>query len=221
MRRETPDAEGMIKRVRRWVTVSGLHRQEKGQQKAQGRRDHLFGLAIRPFHVVMLSISCYWRKKMTRQLTSAHGIAGRAQGLSGVRTRRAGYTVGTSAIQEDLMPSRLESFWKFRHCRRHTSLKVKNLATGIALEVVMMFLACHLVAGCLAGNLYRLQPAFGDQCLDVSINGRDSEGWVTQLRTLPDFFCGERSISFCECLPNGRFLPCLSLIHGRKMPPND
>ena len=80
----------MIKRVRRWVTVSGLHRQEKGQQKAQGRRDHLFGLAIRPFHVVMLSISCYWRKKMTRQLTATHGIAGRAQGLSGVRTRRAG-----------------------------------------------------------------------------------------------------------------------------------
>jgi hypothetical protein len=99
MRRETPDAERMIKRVRRWVTVAGLHRHEKGQQKAQGGRDHLFGLAIRPFHVVMLSISCYWRKKIgapaylgTRDRGQSSGLLRRAHEAHGVHSRHRCHT---------------------------------------------------------------------------------------------------------------------------------
>jgi len=45
MRGETPDTERMIEGVRRWVTVAGLRRHEKSQQKTQNRRDYLFGLA--------------------------------------------------------------------------------------------------------------------------------------------------------------------------------
>ena len=118
------------------------------------------------------------------------------------------------------MPGRTKAARQLRLERRDAPFKLIQFLALVALEVMVMFFPGYLISRRISGNIHRLQPALIDQRLDVSINGRDSKGWVMKLRALPGLFRGERPVSFCECFPNGRFLPCLSLIHLRKTFPS-
>jgi hypothetical protein len=129
--------------------------------------------------------------------------------------------LGAEAKEKELVPGRSKATRQLWLERWDTPLKFIQSLALVALEVMVMFFPGHLISRRIAGNLYRLQPALIDQRLNVSINGRDSEGWVMKLRALQSLFRRERSVSFYECFPNGRFLPRLSLIHERKSPPID
>lgn len=133
--------------------------------------------------------------------------------LSWVGTRGAGYTVGTGAIKENLMPGRPEALWGLRCYQRRASPKVKNLATGIAMEVIMMSLARNLVAGCLTGNLYRLQPFLFHQILDVPIDRGNSEAAMMKPGGFQSLVRRQRPICIEECLTNRRLLFCIALLH--------
>jgi len=111
------------------------------------------------------------------------------------------------------MPGRPEALWKLRRYRRHASPKVKNFATGIAMEVIMMSLARNLVAGCLTGNLYRLQPFLFHEILNVSIDCGDSEAAMMKPGGFQSLVRRQRPICIEECLTNRRLLFCIAPLH--------
>lgn len=111
------------------------------------------------------------------------------------------------------MADRAEALWKLRRYRRHASFEVKNFATGIAMEMIVMFLARDLVAGCLAGNLYRLQPFLFHKILNVPINRGDSEAAMMEPGGFQSLVGRQRAICIEECVTNRRFLFCIALFH--------
>jgi hypothetical protein len=140
-------------------------------------------------------------------------------GYCQIRTAKwSAITLRAEPIQKELVPGRTKAARQLRLERWDAPFKLIQFLALVALEVMVMCFPGYLVACRIAWNFYRLQPALIDQRLDVSINGRYSKGWVMKLRALPGLFRGERPVSFGECFPNGRFLPCLSLIHERKKP---
>ena len=74
------------------------------------------------------------------------------------------------------------------------------------MEVVMVRLACHLIAGRLPGQRDGVEPAIRQQRLDIAIYGRDPQGRVAMLGCGKSFFRRERPIRFDEGIANGLFL---------------
>lgn len=92
--------------------------------------------------------------------------------------------------EKELMPGCSKAARQLRLERRDAPLKLIQFFALIALEVMVMFFSGYLISRRIAGNLYRLQPAIIDQGLNISINGRDPEGRVMQLCSLPGLFRG-------------------------------
>jgi len=111
------------------------------------------------------------------------------------------------------MPGRPEALWKLRRYRRHASLKVKNFAALIAMEMIVMGLARNLVAGCLTGNLYRLQPFLFNEILNVPIDRGDSEAAMTEPGGFQSLIRRQRPVCIEERLTNRRFLFCIAPLH--------
>lgn len=74
------------------------------------------------------------------------------------------------------------------------SFQVIDLATRIAMKVMVMLFACKLVAGWLSGNIDRGEPAFLDQYLDVPINSRNSNCLMKLKGTFERFFRRQRPV---------------------------
>jgi len=125
----------------------------------------------------------------------------------------AGNTLRTGAIEEELMPGGAKPLRKFEFRRRKATIQVKNFATPIAIEVVVMVLAPHFVASCIAGNLHGLQPPLVHELLNVPIVRRDSEASVMAPGAFQSLIRGQRPVHLEECLTDRRFLSCIALFH--------
>jgi hypothetical protein len=123
------------------------------------------------------------------------------------------YTLRTGAVEKNLMPGGAKSFWKFELCWRKATIQVKNFAAPIAMEVVVMLLARHFVASCIAGNLHGLQPPLVHEILNVPIDRCDSETSVMAPGAFQSFIRGQRPVHLEECLTDRRFLSCIALFH--------
>ena len=76
-----------------------------------------------------------------------------------------------------------KSLWEFRRGLCNAAFQVEHLATGIAVEVMVVLFARYFIAGCIARNLHRLQPFFFDEALDIAIDRplfRDSDDGAEQ-----------------------------------------
>ncbi|HVT99909.1 MAG TPA: hypothetical protein VHE33_20585, partial [Acidobacteriaceae bacterium] len=120
--------------------------------------------------------------------------------LPGGDTRRTG-AVNEKFVTGCAKPPR--QFW-FALCS--ASFEVIQLATFVALEVMMMLFAGHFVARSIARQFNRLQPSLLNQRLDVSVHRGNSNARVELLRRSESFFRRQRPIGFRKSLSNGSLL---------------
>jgi hypothetical protein len=97
---------------------------------------------------------------------------------------RTGVAGSTVSIEKELVPGRLEPTGELRLRLSDAALEVVDLATTVALEVVVMAFAGELIPGRLAGNLDRVKPSVLYQRLDVPIDGGDTNCRMVRMRRL-------------------------------------
>ena len=117
------------------------------------------------------------------------------------------------SVEKEFMTGRAEATWETWFYLLYAAFELIELAAIIAMEVVMMLLAGHLIAGRVSRNLDRGQPLIFDQCFDVAVNSGNSQTAMMPLRRRQCFLQRERSISLAECLADGIFLSCVTDIH--------
>jgi hypothetical protein len=103
--------------------------------------------------------------------------------------------------------------WQHRFQLTNTPFQLKKLAAAIAAEMMVVSLACRLVACRIAGNFDGLKPFLLDQVLNVSINSGDSEASMTPLRALQCFVWRQRPICFEERFADRSFLFRIACVH--------
>jgi hypothetical protein len=96
-------------------------------------------------------------------------------------TRVAG---GTVSIEKELVPGRFEPTGELRLRPSDAALEVVELATTVALEMVVVAFAGELIPGRLAGNLNGVKPSVLDQRLNVSVDGGDTDCRMVPMRRL-------------------------------------
>lgn len=111
------------------------------------------------------------------------------------------------------MPGDAKPLRKFEFCWRKATIQVKNFAAPIAVEVVVMLLARHFVASCIAGNLHGLQPSLVHEILNVPVDRCNSKASVMTSGAFQSFIRGQRPVHLDECLTNRRLLSCVALFH--------
>ena len=99
------------------------------------------------------------------------------------------------------------------------SLQLKDLATAVAAEVMVMSLAGDLVTECFAGHGDGRKPVTLQQRTDVAIYGSDTQTLDLGLRCGENFFRGKRPVSPEKSLPDRRFLTCVSRLYGQVASP--
>jgi hypothetical protein len=120
----------------------------------------------------------------------------------------------TKAVHKELVTGRTKSSGQFGPDPGDASLQFVEFPAFIALKVMMVLLACDLVARGIAWDFDRLKPSFLNQRLDVSIHRRDPERRMVMLSFLQGLFWRQRSVGPGECLSNRSFLSCIPLFHG-------
>ena len=78
-----------------------------------------------------------------------------------------------------------------RQARFHfdiAALQLKDFAAGVAMEMVMVFLASHFVTCGIAGYFYRQQPVLFHQRTDVPVHSRETNAINILLRVGERFF---------------------------------
>lgn len=101
-----------------------------------------------------------------------------------LRSRAAWSAPRTDAVEKELMPRCAKSPGKLRFRLGNAPLNVKELATAIAMKMMVMLLPRNLVACCIAGKFDWLQPRLLDQALNISIDRGNSKSGIVALRAL-------------------------------------
>ena len=96
--------------------------------------------------------------------------------------RFGGDTRRTCAINVKFVSGRAKTLGQFWPALRSASFEVIQLATFVALEVMMMLFAGHFVTFGVAKYIDRLQPPFLNQRLDVSVHRSNPNTRVVLLR---------------------------------------
>lgn len=108
------------------------------------------------------------------------------------------------------MAGHAESLRKLSLHRNSTSFDLVDLPAIIAVKVMMMFLACDLVTGRLARDLDGNKPLFGDQQVDIPIDGGNTHRLYLGLGGPKRLFRRQRPVGLEESIANRFFLPGLS-----------
>ena len=111
------------------------------------------------------------------------------------------------------MAGRAKSAGKFGLQLRDTSVKVKELAALVAMEVVMMLLSRNFVTGRVSGKRYHLQPFLGHQSLNIPIYRGNSQSRMMEPGSFQSLVRRERPVIFKKRLADRCFLFCIASFH--------
>ena len=95
------------------------------------------------------------------------------------------------------------------------SLELKNFATPVTSEVVMMCLASDLIAQSFAGHGDGGKPVALQQCANVAINRSNTQAFYLGLRRGENLFRRKRPVGPLKSFPDRRFLTGVSRLYGQ------
>ena len=104
------------------------------------------------------------------------------------------------------MPGHAKTTRRTRQCGAGTAAEFIHAPAFAAVKMVMVSLACHLVASRLAGERNRVEPTIRQQRLNIAIDGRNTQCLVVMLGRGESFLRRERPIRLDEGVADGLFL---------------
>jgi hypothetical protein len=135
-------------------------------------------------------------------------VGRRGEAASLLRARGAG------SVDEEVVAGIFEAAGKPGPGLHLAAFELMDVATDIALEVMVMGFAGDLVAGGVAGNLNRGEPLVFEQAADVAIDSGDADCIHVFLREGEGFVRREGAIGLKESGSDGIFLTGLAGLDG-------
>lgn len=111
------------------------------------------------------------------------------------------------------MRSRYKTRWQIRFYLHRATRQIKYLAAVPAVKMMVMRLARHFIAGRIARQIYRRQPAFFHQRLDVPVYRRNAKSLDLAPGMLQYFLRSQGTIYCDKNIANRRLLPRVALQH--------
>ena len=114
--------------------------------------------------------------------------------------------VGAASIEEELVAGHSKASRQLRLELDTTPFHLKDFAAGVAVEVVMVFLARYLVTRRFTRELNTYQPLVIDQVSNVAVDRRDADSFHLLLRIGEGFLWREWPVRIQERRSNSLLL---------------
>lgn len=111
------------------------------------------------------------------------------------------------------MRSRHKTRWQIRFYLHRATRQIKYLTAMPTVKMMVMSLARHFVSGRIARQIYRRQPAFFHQRLDVPVHRRNAKSFDFAPGMFQNFLRPQGTIYRDKNIANRRLLPRFALQH--------